>query len=288
MKYILTVRGCRGSFPHMGGSSNYGIHTSCLTLESEKEIFLFDAGSGLQSYLKETGAGQKKKEKLHLFLSHLHYDHVSGLYECLGLMQAAEEIHVYGPAEGGRGIRQELDRLIGPPYWPLTFSEMGKGQIVFHDLEPGMRFQAGALSVSTAAAPHPDGCLWYRLDSLGAAASAETKDAAAARRGFLYGLDGELTEESISRLIPFAEGTELAVLDAQYTPEELPERKGWGHSSYRECLGFARRAELGTVLLSHFQPYYSDETLRELETAAKALSERAVFAREGMKKELEL
>ncbi len=291
MKYTLTVRGCRGSFPHVGGKSVYGVHTSCLTLESEEELYILDAGSGLNSLLQEAMAGGKgknafrKKKQLHLLLSHLHHDHVSGLYDALGLAAAADEVHFYGPAGEKDSLRQQLDALIGPPFWPVRLSELGKGCFVFHDLQPGMQFQAGGLTVSTAAAPHPDGCLWYRLEKKNTGTEHLPKEE---RHGFLYGLDGELTQEPAPALLAFAKGAAAAVLDAQYTPEELPLRKGWGHSSYQECMKFAELADIGTALLTHYQPGYSDETIAGMEADAASASKRVVFVREGLKMLLEL
>lgn len=296
MKLNLSVWGCRGSFPLIGAVSAYGIQTSCFTLESERALYILDAGSGLRIFLRdyENKSGTDRKP-VHLFLSHLHHDHVSGLFDCQSLAAVSEEIHIYGPAGQNSSLKNELDRLIGPPYWPLPFSELCAGKVIYHDLLPGMKIAAGDLCVSTAAAPHPDGCLWYRFEAaytereaVCPGSSGGALSGTPLRSGFLYGLDGELKEEVFPELGGFAAGAGTAILDAQFSPEELPLREGWGHASYIECLRLAEAADIKNVLLSHFSPAYSDEELDEMSSAAASVSDRAVFVREGMQIELYL
>ena len=283
MRGILTVWGCRGSYPLIEKNSSYGIQTSCFTLESENALYILDAGSGLRPFLREyEGRSECGKKPVYVFLSHLHHDHVSGLYDCLSLAAVTEEIHIYWPAGGCGTLKAALDRLIGPPYWPLTLSQLCGEKTVFHELAPDMVFTAGELQIRTAAAPHPNGCLWYRLEGNGKPSASQDK------RGFVYGLDGELGAQSVPSLLAFAQDASMAVLDAHFSPEELPLRSGWGHASYRECLQFAEQAGIECTLLSHFSPAYSDEELEALEREALELSGQALFVREGIRKEVEI
>ena len=52
--------------------------------------------------------------------------------------------------------------------------------------------------------------------------------------------------------------------DAQYGDDEYPDHVGWGHSAIEHVIGFARKAEVGTVVLFHHDPYHTDDELDEL------------------------
>jgi len=55
-----------------------------------------------------------------------------------------------------------------------------------------------------------------------------------------------------------AEGADVLVYDAQYTPEQLPEKKGWGHSSWLEGTRSARESRIHRLLLYHRDPDHDD------------------------------
>ena len=71
---------------------------TCICLEKDGEILMFDAGEGAQiSYLK-SGLGWNKKMKI--FVTHLHGDHcigILGLLQTMTLQNRTEPIEIYGP-----------------------------------------------------------------------------------------------------------------------------------------------------------------------------------------------
>jgi phosphoribosyl 1,2-cyclic phosphodiesterase len=60
--------------------------------------------------------------------------------------------------------------------------------------------------------------------------------------------------------------------DAQYTDQEYPIRRGWGHSSVSDMLAFMGRAHPGRLLMFHHDPTHDDLSL---ELLAQEASERA-------------
>jgi phosphoribosyl 1,2-cyclic phosphodiesterase len=64
--------------------------------------------------------------------------------------------------------------------------------------------------------------------------------------------------------IDIALNADLLVHDAQYTPEEYKMKLGWGHSSMEDAIKFASLAGVKHLLLSHHDPYRSDEQLSEI------------------------
>jgi ribonuclease BN (tRNA processing enzyme) len=58
--------------------------------------------------------------------------------------------------------------------------------------------------------------------------------------------------------------------DGQYTDAEYASCVGWGHSSIRQALGFARLAEVSRLVLFHHNPTHMDADLDRLIEAALA------------------
>ena len=74
--------------------------------------------------------------------------------------------------------------------------------------------------------------------------------------------------------------------DAQYGDHEYPNHVGWGHSAFEHVLCFARKAEVGTVVLFHHDPYHTDDELEALLAQSIAAGdcdgETVRLAHEGM------
>src|SRR4029077_10626085 len=75
----LTIWGCRGSVPTPGPDTiGYGGNTSCVELALEDGgVVVLDAGSGIRPLGAELLA--RGTRRIHLFLTHLHLDHLEGL-----------------------------------------------------------------------------------------------------------------------------------------------------------------------------------------------------------------
>lgn len=178
----------------------------------------------------------------------------------------AMELHLYGEARSGMSFRAQLERLIGPPYWPLGLEGHG-ARLVFHEIRAGESvFLAEGLRVQTLRGCHPGQSLIYRLEGQG--------------RSVVYTLDCELTEGLAPGLTEFARDCDLLVWDANFTPADL--KKGWGHSTWEQGLELGRAAGAKTVLMTHYHRAYTDAFLREQERLARQKSDKCVFAREGM------
>ena len=93
---------------------------------------------------------------------------------------------------------------------------------------------------------------------------------------------------SIAILIALAEGADVLIYDAQYTPEEYagvvggPARTGWGHSTWVEGVRVARDAGVGQLVLFHHDPAHDDAAVVAIEQAAAAMLPGTVAAREGL------
>ncbi len=264
--WSVTVWGVRGAVPVAEAAFlEYGGNTSCLSARLGGELVVFDAGSGIVR-LGEALTRSGLPRRIHILVSHLHLDHIQGLAGFRPLSDPAAEIHLYGEARGALSFRAQLERLIGPPYWPLGLGDC-RARLAVHEIGPDEQFSpAEGLSVRTLRGCHPNQSLMYRLEGRGGS--------------IVNTLDCELTGELAPALTGFARNCDLLVWDANFT--EADRQKGWGHSTWEQGLAIARAAGASRVLMTHYDRSYTDAFLREQERLAKQKSDTCIFAREGM------
>lgn len=264
--WTVTVWGTRGAVPMASPDfQEFGGSTSCVSVDCGGELVVFDAGSGivgLGTQLVRMGG----KRKIHLFLSHLHLDHILGLMSFQPLYNPSAEVHLYGERLGGQGIMDRLGRVQASPFWPVG-PEVFTARFCAHDIGPGQRVILGeGLHVDTLRGDHPNLSLLYRLEGGG--------------RRLVYGLDCELGEGMEERLEEFARESGLLIWDANFIPGEL--KPGWGHSTWAQGAALGRRAGVRTVLMTHYSHWYNDAVLGEQERLALAADPAVRFARERM------
>jgi hypothetical protein len=85
-------------------------------------------------------------------------------------------------------------------------------------------------------------------------------------RSFVFLTDNELGFQhpggfQFNDYAAFCRGADLLVHDAEFTEEEYPRIKGWGHSNYRQALELALAAEVGALGLFHHNRERTDDQL---------------------------
>jgi hypothetical protein len=70
----------------------------------------------------------------------------------------------------------------------------------------------------------------------------------------------------------FMAGADLVIHDSQYTPEEYPRKKGWGHSTYEYVVEMASAAGAKRVVLTHHEPTHTDDQLDEVQRKAQEIA----------------
>jgi dienelactone hydrolase len=71
-----------------------------------------------------------------------------------------------------------------------------------------------------------------------------------------------------------------ATQDAHFTPDELPEHKGWGHASWHQVAEFAGRCGAEHLWLFHHKPGRTDQQLADIEAEARRVFPATTVARE--------
>lgn len=268
----ITFWGTRGSMPApYPNRMLYGGNTSCVCAAWKGGLAVFDAGTGIRELGIQLAAADEIRE-LHLFLSHLHLDHVMGLPFFPLLFQKAWVIHIYGEGKTDTGFSEEVTRLSQNPYWPVSLKEAA-ATLIWHELSDGSQIElpAGA-KLDTMSGNHPNGSLLYRL---------ETNEGS-----MVYGLDCEITETIRAAYQDFVRNCDLLIFDGMYTEEEYPSFRGYGHSTWQQGAALQKECNIKQLCISHHDWSRSDEELSRLETILKQKNPDALFAREGMTMEL--
>jgi phosphoribosyl 1,2-cyclic phosphodiesterase len=281
MSVRLKIWGCRGSVSVPGPDTvTYGGNTSCVEVMLEDGAALvLDAGTGIRALgldLVRRGTRQ-----IHLFLTHLHLDHLEGLRFFAPLWDEKVTLHVWGPRSPVLSLRERILRAFSPPLFPLDFRDV-PARVTFHDL-PGERWRTGRISLLSDLVLHPGPTIGFRLET-GNSSLAYLPDHEPA----LAGIEGRSPDWISGGAL--AAGADLVLHDAQYLDEEYNARIGWGHSSVDDAVAFCRAVGARRLVLFHHEPERSDRALELLEDRARELNQGdqlpPVLAREGMVIEL--
>jgi phosphoribosyl 1,2-cyclic phosphodiesterase len=268
--------GVRGSIPSPGQKTAiYGGNTPCIQVISGKEVIVLDAGTGI----RELGyrLARTKNKKIHILLSHLHWDHIQGLPFFKPILDDKTEIYIYGPYATRKPISKFVMLQFQSPYSPLS-KDLSFESLRFNGIVPGRSFCIGETTIETIFVNHPDKTLCYKL----------TRN----RKTVVYTGDNELEGCAPNQFVDFIKGANLLVADAQYTEQEYKQYKGWGHSSVKSVLRLAADAYIKNLVLFHHDVNHSDGHLEKMEKdavrLAKTLSKnlRVCSAREKMTIEL--
>ncbi len=98
---------------------------------------------------------------------------------------------------------------------------------------------------------------------------------------FVYCTDIEHGDEIDKRVVELSRDADLLIHDAQYTPDELKQKKGWGHSSWEQAVQVAEQAGVKRLALFHHDPEHDDSFLLSVEKECRKRFSNAFFAREG-------
>jgi phosphoribosyl 1,2-cyclic phosphodiesterase len=270
--------GVRGSVPVPGQSTvGVGGNTSCVEMRCGETLLVFDAGTGLR--LLGKSLRKDVPLTLHLFFSHVHWDHIQGFPFFDPAFVPGNIIHMYGGAQVTGRVESAMVGQMESPSFPVRLEQL-PSTLRFHDLHDGDEIEPEpGVRVRCAAGNHPGGVLAYRVDYQG--------------RSVVYLTDHEPEDEQPAGIAALAQGADVLIYDCMYTPEEycgkkdgVP-RKGWGHSTFEVGAELARSAGVGELLLFHHDPEQSDTDVANKVARTRALFPASRAAVEGLEVVLE-
>jgi len=263
--------GVRGSTPTPQAENlRYGGNTSCVEVRAGESTYVFDCGTGLRSLgqqLKKESQG--KPISAHIFVSHFHWDHIQGIPFFRPLYDKGESSFIFHSSTRNRTLKRVMEEQMAAPYFPVDLSEM-QAHRDFYDLEPGRVPLGDRVSVEAQWLNHPQGCMGFRL---------ETSEGT-----IVYATDNEpgdpIFDKNVRKL---AAGADVLIYDAQYLPEEYEaNRRGWGHSHWREAINIVMESGAKELVLFHHDPDHDDACIDKVVQQARNYYPKVRAAAEGM------
>ena len=230
----------------------YGGHTPSVEITHESSHFFVDAGTGL----REAGSSQPgERKEFQFFLTHLHWDHLSGLPFFVPIFTPGNKITIY---HVHKNAPEYVKILFNGINFPVTWEKLG-ATVEFKQVNLYQSLTFGPVSVTPFALDHPGGSFGYRFEAGG--------------KSLAIGFDGEfirISRKDLGKDLPYYQNLDLLVFDAQYEIEEYVNHFDWGHSSTFVGVDLALREGIGAVAMLHHDPWASHEKLQSSHRKALA------------------
>ncbi len=254
----MTFWGTRGSIAVPGRDTViYGGNTTCVevVLDSGPRIII-DAGTGIRR-LGEALRSDPTTRPLYLLMTHVHWDHILGFPFFVPLLPPGTELRIDGHPNCMTGLRHTFATPMGGGFFPVRLEDI-RAHLTCLDKVAAGRVEIGDAEVESVPLQHPQGGLGFRIREQG--------------RTLAFVTDNELdSEEAVDRYSDFCKGADVLVHDAQYFPEEIGLRRGWGHSDYERVLELGSRAGVERLYLFHHDPAHSDHEIKAAEVLCRDL-----------------
>lgn len=241
--------GTRGSIAVPGKNTIiYGGNTCCvqITLESGRKIVI-DAGTGIRP-LGDHLIEQGETVDIHLLITHIHWDHVQGFPFFDPIYNPSTKIAIDGFPAAMTGLRAIFDNNMGDGFFPVRFKDLKARIDYLGKLSRGPQ-TIDDTRIDAIPLNHPQGCLGFRFQE--------------GEKRLVFITDNELVNHGLAKNAPedyirFCEGADVLIHDAQFTPEEIDNHRGWGHSDCLSSLELALSAQVGRLILFHHAPARKD------------------------------
>jgi phosphoribosyl 1,2-cyclic phosphodiesterase len=232
----------------VGGT--FGGHTACVEIETgAPEYVVCDLGSGLRPFGQAAIArhGPAAPQTYHLFVSHLHWDHIMGLPFFGPAYIPGNRLVFYG---AHHDLEAALRRQMEPPSFPVNFSVFNAA-IEFVHLDPDQVHDVAGMRVSLKRQHHTGDSYGYRFERDG--------------HVVVYSTDSEHTFEDPNESAGFAKffhKADVVIFDAMYSlAEAISVKADWGHSSNVVGVELCQLAEARELCLFHHEPALDDAGL---------------------------
>lgn len=225
----------------------YGGHSSCVELVTGgDEHVLFDLGSGVrpfgQSMMRRFGAD--KPQTYHVFMSHVHWDHIMGFPFFAPVYLPGNRIVIHGCHDV---LEEAFRRQQAAPSFPVDFSSLA-ATIEFDRMEPGRTRRIAGLDVTPKLQRHEGDSYGYRVEGQG--------------KCIVYSTDSEhRVDDSDERqsFIEFFRNADVVVFDAMYAlADAISVKADWGHSSNIVGVELCQAAGARCLCMFHHEPAYDD------------------------------
>ena len=255
----VTVLGARGSFPVEGPQfRRYGGRTIALIVETEDQIVLVDAGTGL--ICNEYRFADRKK--IHMVFTHFHMDHILSFPFFPYHLKKDQELIVHHDEKLSPPPKEALLDFVRRPYFPMDHQSL-TGNVSWSAFSD--RLELGDLTVTTFPLNHPDFSIGYRFEKAG--------------KTYVHISDHEHEPELDDAILANIAGADLLTMDAMYEPQDF--NKGFGHTRWTDVVRLGKAAGVGKLLLWHHHYHYTDRRIDTIVKNAQSIYAPTDAAHEG-------
>lgn len=235
----------------------FGGATTCILLNLDKTHLMIDCGSGINNAINDL----KNIDELHLFISHSHLDHISGIMTLLSSFED-KPLHIYGKTYDGISIKNVIQSVMSKALWPVSLDSYKN--VFFHEIKED--FFVNKISVKTMDSNHPGNCCLFRFEN-----SDEI---------IVTAFDFCHLNAYDKKLIKFAQGCTSLIYDGCMSAEDLKNKPDWGHSTPEAGVEIAKQLNVNELIITHFG-LYDDEQLAKWEKTLQKSFKNVRFARSG-------
>ncbi len=243
-------------------SHTFGGNSSCVQIDTGGEEYVIcDMGSGARELGNSIFAahGPQKTHTFHVFVSHLHWDHIMGFPFFAPAYLPGNRIHIYGCHDA---LEHAFRRQHSAPSFPVDFDRLA-ATIEFVQLKPGQRYDIAGLAVTAKMQSHSGDSFGYRFERGG--------------KSVVYSTDSEHKLEDLRKteeFVSFFHGADLVIFDAMYSlADAISVKEDWGHSSNIVGVELCQMAEAKRLCLYHHEPISGDEHLAGIWRETRRLEE---------------
>jgi phosphoribosyl 1,2-cyclic phosphodiesterase/CheY-like chemotaxis protein len=268
--------GTRGSIATPGPTTvRFGGNTLCVELITNNgQRLIFDCGTGARPLGIDLAHSVPRPLRASILLSHTHWDHIQGFPFFDPLFVPGNEFTICAPDSVGPSLANVLAGQMEYTYFPVTIDQL-PAKIGFRELTEGQHNIDG-IGVKTQYLNHPALCLGYRVETDGVSVvyltDHEPYSETLWRADALPGSLGSILHAGDRRHAEFMRGADLVIHDSQYTPQEYPSKKNWGHSTYEYAVELAAATAVRHLALIHHDPLHDDADILEIEQSAQRLA----------------
>jgi len=243
-------------------AGTFGGNSSCVEIQTDSpEHFICDMGSGARplGQAKIATYGVPHPQVYHIFISHLHWDHLMGFPFFAPMYIPGNRIIIHGcHAQLEEAIRLQMRT----PCFPVDYSQAG-ARIDFDHMIPGKTQYIAGLNVTPKLQTHAGDSYGYRFESID--------------RTVVYSTDSEHKlehEEERAAFVRFFDKADLVIFDAMYSlAEAVSVKADWGHSSNIVGVELCQAAGARKLALFHHEPVHDDAQLARLLGETRRLEE---------------
>ncbi len=228
-------------------AGTFGGHSSCVqVVTGGPEHVILDLGTGVrplgQNMLQRFGPGAP--QTYHVFMSHLHWDHIMGLPFFTPVYIPGNRIVIHSCHPH---VEFALRRQQAEPSFPVRFDYFS-ANIEFDIMTPGKPVDIAGTRVTAHLQRHAGDSYGWRFERDG--------------KCLVYSTDSEHRvedEAERSGFIRFFDRADVVIFDAMYSlADSISVKADWGHSSNIVGVELCQAAHVRKLVMFHHEPAYDD------------------------------